>query len=188
VARRWSPSTRVRGAGSTLEAIAALRPLSSGGSHTAGNSPGVNDGAAAVVVASDEAAVARGLEPPGRDPERRLHRRRARAAWPGCPPWPSGIALERAGLAVADVDRFEINEAFASVALNSSRMLGADEERSTSTAVRSPSATRSEPAVRGSSSRSSTSCVASAAASARSGICSGGGQGDAMILEVPAPS
>ena len=173
--------------GSTLEAIAALRPLTPGGSHTAGNSPGINDGAAAVVVASDEEAAARGLEPLAivrsvgytADTPRRLARVPALAI---------GIALERAGLTVADVDRFEINEAFASVALNSSRMLGADEERVN---VHGGAVALGHPI-----GASGALLVVTLVHELRRigggigavGICSGGGQGDAMILEVPAPA
>jgi acetyl-CoA C-acetyltransferase len=173
--------------GSTLEAIAALRPLSSGGSHTAGNSPGVNDGAAAVVVASDAAAAARGLEPLAvirsvgytADTPRRLARVPALAI---------GIALERAGLDVSDVDRFEINEAFASVALNSSRMLGADEDRVN---VNGGAVALGHP-IGASGARLVITLVHElrriGGGIGAVGICSGGGQGDAMILEVPAPS
>ena len=76
-------------------------------------------------------------------------------------------ALEKAGLQPGDIDLWEINEAFASVTLNSIRMLGIDEDASTSTAARSRSATRSAPRARASSAASCTSCAAAAAARLR---------------------
>jgi acetyl-CoA C-acetyltransferase len=113
----------------TLEALAALPPLFvAGGSHTAGNSPGVNDGAGAIVVASEQWAKANGHEPlaailataQSADEFAYLARTPALAA---------RKALAKAGLEPSDVDLWEINEAFASVTLQSIRMLGIDEER-----------------------------------------------------------
>ena len=114
----------------SLEALAALQPLVPGGSHTAGNSPGVNDGAAAVVVASEAEAERRGLQPLAHHPLDGRHRRTAATRWRACRRWRRSIALEKAGLTVADVDRWEINEAFASVA----RQLDADARRRRRTA------------------------------------------------------
>ncbi len=113
----------------SAEKLAALRPVfRAGGSVTAGNSSGLNDGAAAVVVASEEKARALGIEPLG------VFRGSAVA---GVDPRVMGIGpipavrklLERTGVAVADVDLVELNEAFASQSLAVVRELGLDEEK-----------------------------------------------------------
>ena len=113
----------------TLDALAGLKPVfDPEGTTTAGNAPGVNDGASCVIVVSEEFARRRGLEPLATilaqgyvaDDFAYLARTPARAAH---------IALEKAGKSIEDVERVEINEAFASVALNSTRMLGADESK-----------------------------------------------------------
>ncbi|MGW1786616.1 thiolase family protein [Streptomyces sp. NPDC002143] len=113
------------------EKLAALKPLHpeiDGFSITAGNASGVNDGAAAVVVADADLAAAHGLTP--------LATVRAWASV-GVDPVETGLApiaairkaLDRAGLGVADVDLFEVNEAFAAVAVAATRELGLDPER-----------------------------------------------------------
>jgi acetyl-CoA C-acetyltransferase len=113
----------------TVEVLAKLRPV--GGddaTHTAGNAPGVNDGAGAVVVASDEWASKEGRTPIARvlsygtvaDDFAYLARTPAKAA---------KQALDKIGKSAGDVDLWEINEAFASVAINSMRMLGIDEDK-----------------------------------------------------------
>ncbi len=166
-----------------LETLAKLPPLSPDGSHTAGNSPGVNDGAGAVVVATDEWAQKNDREPLARviahaqvaDDYAYLARTPAAAA---------KKALERAGMSADDVDLWEINEAFASVTLNSIRVLGIDEEKVNvnggAVAIGHPIGASGarilgtlvhELRRRG----GGTGCVA---------ICSGGGQGDAVLLEV----
>ncbi len=112
----------------TLESLAALAPLHPeipGFSVTAGNSSGLNDAACALVLTSREYAAAHGLEP--------LATVRSWAS-AGVPPAETGLgptvavpkALDRAGLDVADVALAEINEAFASMAVASSRILGLD--------------------------------------------------------------
>lgn len=116
--------------GSTTEKLAALKPLHpeiDGFSITAGNASGINDGAAAVVVASAELAAAQGIEPMA-----------SILGWAsvGVDPVETGLAnvqvipkaLERAGVALADVSRYEINEAFASVCVATARQLGIDED------------------------------------------------------------
>ena len=111
----------------SLEKLAALRPIMDpDGTTTAGNAPSVNDGAAALVVASEEYARRRGLPV--------LATILSQAAVAGedaylalTPARAGALALERAGRAIDDVARVEVNEAFASVALNSTRLLGADE-------------------------------------------------------------
>ena len=114
----------------TLESLAALRPLHPeipGFSVTAGNSSGLNDAACALVLTSREYAAAHGLEP--------LATIRSWAS-AGVPPAQTGLgptvavpkALDRAGFGTADVALAEINEAFASMAVASSRILGLDHE------------------------------------------------------------
>jgi acetyl-CoA C-acetyltransferase len=168
----------------TQERLAGLPAI--GGpdaTHTAGNSPGVNDGASAVVVASSEWAEANGRQPLGRivgygmiaDEFPYLARTPAKAAQ---------TALAKIGKEPGDVDLWEINEAFASVALNSIRMLGIDEDRVNvnggaialghpigASGGRIIGALVHELQRRG----GGLGCAA---------ICSGGGQGDAILIEV----
>src|SRR5919112_1064188 len=113
----------------SLEKLAALPGLvGKEGSHTAGNSPGVNDGGGALVVASDEWADRNGKQVLA---EVVAHAQTANDfAYLATTPANSALkALDKAGLQPGDIDLWEINEAFASVALNSIRMLGIDEER-----------------------------------------------------------
>jgi 3-oxoadipyl-CoA thiolase len=113
----------------TAEKLATLKPaFREGGTVTAGNSSGINDGAAALVVASEERARALGAEPLGRF---------VASAVAGVDPRVMGIGpvpavrklLERAEVAVDDIDLVELNEAFASQSLVVLRELGLDEER-----------------------------------------------------------
>jgi 3-oxoadipyl-CoA thiolase len=113
----------------TLEKLAALKPaFREGGTLTAGNSSGINDGAAALVVASEEKAVELGIQPLGRF---------VASAVAGVDPRVMGIGpvpavrkvLERAGIDAADLDLVELNEAFASQSLYVIRELGLDPER-----------------------------------------------------------
>jgi acetyl-CoA acetyltransferase family protein len=113
----------------TAEKLAALKPaFRAGGTVTAGNASGLNDGAAAVVVASEERARELGAEPLGRF---------VSSAVAGVDPRVMGIGpvpavqklLTRTGLAVGDVDLWELNEAFASQSLVVQRELGIDDER-----------------------------------------------------------
>jgi 3-oxoadipyl-CoA thiolase len=107
----------------SLEALAKLAPLSPGGSVTAGNASGVNDGAAAVLVASERALTRYGLAPLARI---------SSAAVAGVPPRVMGIGpapatrrlLDRANLRIGEVDLIELNEAFASQSLAVLRLLG----------------------------------------------------------------
>src|SRR6185312_6265496 len=99
-----------------------------GGTVTAGNSSGLNDGAAAVVVASEEKARALGVEPLATF---------AASAVAGVDPRVMGIGpvpavrklLDRTGVAIDDVDLVELNEAFASQSVAVARELGIDAER-----------------------------------------------------------
>jgi len=113
----------------SLEALAKLPGLvGKEGSHTAGNSPGVNDGGGALVVSSEEWAQANGKEALA---EIVAHAQSANdfAYLATTPASAAKKALEKAGLQPGDIDLWEINEAFASVTLNSIRMLGIDEDR-----------------------------------------------------------
>jgi acetyl-CoA C-acetyltransferase len=113
----------------SIEKLAALKPaFREGGTVTAGNSSGINDGAAALVIASEERARALGVEPLGAF---------VGSAVAGVDPRVMGIGpvpavkklLERAGIDVADLDLVELNEAFASQSLVVIRELGLDPER-----------------------------------------------------------
>jgi 3-oxoadipyl-CoA thiolase len=113
----------------TAERLAALKPaFREGGTVTAGNSSGLNDGAAALVLASEEKARALGAQPLGTF---------VASAVAGVDPRVMGIGpipavrklLDRVGLAVADLDVVELNEAFASQSLAVIRELGLDEEK-----------------------------------------------------------
>jgi acetyl-CoA acetyltransferase family protein len=113
----------------TLEKLASLKPaFRTGGTVTAGNSSGLNDGAAAVVVASEEKARALGIESIGTF---------VSSAVAGVDPRVMGIGpvpavrklLERTGITIGDVDLVELNEAFASQSAAVARELGIDEER-----------------------------------------------------------
>jgi acetyl-CoA C-acetyltransferase len=169
---------------STVESLAKLPPI--GGpdaTHTAGNAPGVNDGAGAVVVASEEWAEREGRTAlatvlsygTSADDFAYLARTPAKAA---------KLALEKIGRSPDDVDLWEINEAFASVAINSVRMLGVDEDKVNvnggaialghpigASGARIVGALVHELRRRG----GGLGCAA---------ICSGGGQGDAIVIEV----
>jgi 3-oxoadipyl-CoA thiolase len=113
----------------TVERLAALKPaFRADGTVTAGNASGLNDGAAALVIASEEKARALGVEPLGRF---------VASAVAGVDPRVMGIGpipavrklLDRTGLAASDLDLVELNEAFASQSLQVIRELGLDEER-----------------------------------------------------------
>lgn len=113
-------------ADTSAEALAKLRPaFDPQGSVTAGNAPGVNDGAAALVVTSEEEAEARGLKPLA------TIIATGTSAWDVpylayVPEMAARNALSKAGLSLEDMSVIEINEAFASVALISSARLGID--------------------------------------------------------------
>jgi acetyl-CoA C-acetyltransferase len=172
--------------GSTLETLAKLPGLvGKEGSHTAGNSPGVNDGAGALVLASDEWAAANGREALA---EIVAHAQSANdfAYLATTPASAAKKALAKAGLDAADIDLWEINEAFASVALNSIRELGIDEEQVN---VNGGAVALGHPI-----GASGARIIATLVHELRrrggglgcAAICSGGGQGDAIIIRVPA--
>jgi len=168
----------------TIEKLAELKPVfDPGGTTTAGNAPGVNDGASCVVVTSEEFARRRGLEILATilaqayvaDDFAYLARTPARAGH---------RALEKAGKRIADVERVEINEAFSSVALNSTRMLGADEEIVN---VNGGAVALGHP-IGASGGRIVGTMVhelrRNGGGLGLAAICSGGGQGDALLVEV----
>ena len=169
---------------SSLERLAALPGLvDKQGSHTAGNSPGVNDGAGALVLASQEWARANGKEALA---EIVAHAQSANdfAYLVTTPASAAKKALEKAGLQPGDIDLWEINEAFASVTLNSIRMLGIDEERVN---VNGGAVALGHP-IGASGARILGSLVHElrrrGGGYGCAAICSGGGQGDAVILKV----
>ncbi len=170
--------------GSSLESLAKLPGLvGKEGSHTAGNSPGVNDGGGAIVLASDEWAAANGKEVLG---EIVAHAQSANdfAVLHTTPATAAMKALEKAGLTADQIDIWEINEAFASVTLNSMRMLGIDEDKVN---VNGGAVALGHP-IGASGARIIGSMVLEL--KRRGGgygcaaICSGGGQGDAIIVKV----
>ena len=170
--------------GTTAESLSGLRAV--GGedaTHTAGNAPGVNDGAGALVLASEEWAEANGKTPMATivgygqigDEYACLAKTPALAA---------KAALDRLGKTPADVDLWEVNEAFASVTLNTIKMLDIDPEKMNvnggavalghpigASGARVIGALVRELQRRG----GGLGCAA---------ICSGGGQGDAILVEV----
>jgi acetyl-CoA C-acetyltransferase len=168
----------------TVEVLAKLRAV--GGddaTHTAGNSPGVNDGAGALVVASEEWASENGREVLAgilsygtvADDFPYLAKTPANAA---------KQALEKIGKSPDEVDLWEINEAFASVALNSLRMLGVEEDKVN---VNGGAIALGHPI--GASGARITGALVHELRRRGGGlgvaaICSGGGQGDAIVLEV----
>ena len=170
----------------SLEALAKLPGLvGKDGSHTAGNSPGVNDGAGALVLASYEWAAANGREALG---EIVAHAQSANdfAYLATTPASAARKALAKAGIDARDIDVWEINEAFASVTLNSIRLLGIDEERVN---VNGGAVALGHPI-----GASGARIIGTMVHELRrrggglgcAAICSGGGQGDALIVRVPA--
>jgi acetyl-CoA C-acetyltransferase len=170
----------------TAESLAKLKPaFISEGTITPGNASQLSDGGAALIVMSAERAEGLGLEPladvvaHGMSAERfpYLHT---------VPALAMEAALKKAGLAAGDLGVVEINEAFASVALNAARMLGADEEivnpNGGAVALGHPIG------------MSGARLVLTAAYEMRrrgaeyagAALCGGGGQGDALIIRRPA--
>ena len=168
----------------TFEKLASLRPVfDPDGTTTAGNAPGVNDGASCVVVCSEDWAAARGVEPLARIvghayvAEEFAYLARTPAA-------ASNRVLEAAGRTMDDVARVEINEAFSSVAKQSTRMLGADEE---AVNVNGGAVALGHP-IGASGGRIVGTLVhelrRNGGGLGLAAICSGGGQGDALLVEV----
>ncbi|HEY8408782.1 MAG TPA: acetyl-CoA C-acetyltransferase [Gaiellaceae bacterium] len=168
----------------SLEKLASLKPvMDPEGTVTAGNAPGVNDGASCVIVCSEEFAKRRGLEPLARivaqgyvaDEFAYLARTPANAG---------AQALQKAGKTIGDVKRVEVNEAFSSVALNSVKMLGADPETAN---VNGGAVALGHP-IGASGGRIVGTMInelrRNGGGLGLAAICSGGGQGDALLIEV----
>jgi acetyl-CoA C-acetyltransferase len=168
----------------TLEKLASLKPVfDPEGTTTAGNAPGVTDGASCVVVCSEEWAKERGIEP--------LAYVLGHAYVAGdfaylarTPAQASERVLSGVGRSIDDVARIEINEAFSSVARNSTTMLGADEERVN---VNGGAVALGHP-IGASGGRIVGTLVhelrRNGGGLGLAAICSGGGQGDALLIEV----
>jgi acetyl-CoA C-acetyltransferase len=168
----------------SIEKLAALKPVfDPEGTTTAGNAPGVNDGASALVVVSEEFARRRGLEP--------LATIVSQAyvaddfAYLARTPANSGRkALEKAGKTIEDVERVELNEAFSSVVLNSAAMLGADPEKVN---VNGGAVALGHP-IGASGGRILGTMIyelrRNGGGLGLAAICSGGGQGDALLIQV----
>jgi acetyl-CoA C-acetyltransferase len=173
----------------SMEKLAALNPLHpeiEGFSITAGNSSGLNDGAAAMVLVDSEYASAHGLQPMG-----------VIRSWAssGVPPADTGLgptlaipkALDRAGLSIGDVDLFEINEAFASMCVATTRILGIPHEI---TNVNGSGCSLGHP-IACTGSRMIVTLVSElrrrGGGIGVASMCAGGGMGSATVVEVPAP-
>ncbi len=168
----------------SLEKLGALKPVfDPEGTTTAGNAPGVNDGAGALVITSEAFARERGLEILATilsqgyvaDEFAYLARTPAKAG---------ARALEKAGKTIDDVELVEINEAFSSVSVNSVRMLGADPEKVN---VNGGAVALGHP-IGASGARILGTMVhelrRNGGGLGLAAICSGGGQGDAVLIEV----
>src|SRR5215210_7634393 len=167
----------------TIEKLAKLSPIDEGGTVTVGNAPGVTDGAGALVLASESYAEKRGLEPLGtivahakvaEEPPSLL-----------TVPGNSGkLALHKAGWSAKDLDLVEINEAFAGVAIHSTRILGVNPE---TVNVNGGALALGHP-VGASGARILTTLIYElrrrGGGRGLAAICSGGGQGDAVLVEV----
>jgi acetyl-CoA C-acetyltransferase len=168
----------------SLDRLSSLKPVfDPEGTTTAGNAPGVNDGAGCVIVTSEEFARRRGLEVLATivsqayvaDDFAFLARTPAKAG---------DIALAKAGKSIDDVERVELNEAFSSVVVNSMKMLGADPEKVN---VNGGAVALGHP-IGASGARIVGTMVhdlrRNGGGLGLAAICSGGGQGDALLLEV----
>jgi acetyl-CoA C-acetyltransferase len=168
----------------SLEKLASLKPVfDPEGTTTAGNAPGVNDGAGCVIVTSEEFAERRGLEVLATilsqgyvaDDFAFLARTPAKAG---------ELALAKAGKSIDDVERVELNEAFSSVVVNSIKMLGADPDKVN---VNGGAVALGHP-IGASGARIVGTLVhdlrRNGGGLGLAAICSGGGQGDALLLQV----
>jgi acetyl-CoA C-acetyltransferase len=168
----------------SYEKLARLPPVfDPEGTTTAGNAPGVNDGAGALVVTSEEFARKRGLEVLATivsqayvaDDFAYLARTPAKAG---------AAALAKAGKKIGDVERVELNEAFASVALNSAKLLDVDPDKVN---VNGGAVALGHP-IGASGARILGTMIyelrRNGGGLGLAAICSGGGQGDALLIEV----
>ncbi len=171
-------------ADTSLEALSKLKPVfQENGSVTAGNAPGVNDGAAAVIVTSEEHAKERGWKPMATIVGH------ATSAWDVpylayTPQLAAEAALKKTGLKLSDMEVVEINEAFASVALISARRLGLNPDDINPNG----GAVAIGHAIGATGARLVTTLIHElrrrGGGYGLAAICSGGAQGDAMILKV----
>ena len=160
-----------------------MRPaFREGGTVTAGNASTLNDGAACLVLASEQMAAELGATPLARV---------VATGVAGVDPAVMGIgpipairrALAAAGLELEQIDLIEINEAFAAQVLACAASSGSTKSASTSTAARSRSAIRSAARAPGCSPRSPGSCDGAAARYGIAALCVGVGQGLATVIE-----
>ena len=167
----------------SLEKLANLKPIDEGGTLTAGNAPGVTDGAGALVLASESFAKRRGLEPLGT-----IVAHAKVAEEPPClltvPGNAGKLALQKAGWSADDLDLVEINEAFAGVAVHSTEILGVSEEIVN---VNGGAVSLGHP-IGASGARILMTLLYElkrrGGGRGLAAICSGGGQGDAVLVEV----
>lgn len=171
--------------GTSLEKLAKLRPaFGADGTVTAGNAPGVNDGACAFVVMSDEKA-----EQLGKTPMAVVHGHAEVAVeaenFPETPGLVINKLLEKTGHAKDEIDLFEVNEAFAVVSLASGKIAGIDLEKVN---VNGGAVALGHP-IGASGSRIILTLIHElmrrGGGLGIAAICSGGGQGDAILIEVP---
>ena len=167
----------------TLEKLASLKPIDEGGTVTAGNAPGVTDGAGALVLAGESFAKRRNLEPLGAIV---AHAKVAEEP-PNLLTVPGNagkLALEKAGWKAEELDLVEINEAFAGVAIHSTRILDVNPEIVN---VNGGALALGHP-VGASGARILATLVYElgrrGGGRGLAAICSGGGQGDAVLVEV----
>lgn len=171
--------------GTTVEKLAALRPaFDKDGTITAGNAPGVNDGASAVVVMSDEKAKELNKTPLATILG---HAEVAVEAkdFPQTPGLVINRLLEKTGVSKEEIDLYEINEAFAVVALASGQIADIDEEKIN---VNGGAVALGHP-IGASGNRIILTLIHElkrrGGGKGIAAICSGGGQGDAVLIEVP---
>ncbi|RNA67850.1 acetyl-CoA C-acetyltransferase [Alteribacter keqinensis] len=171
-------------ADTSVEKLAKLKPVfGADGTITAGNAPGVNDGAAALVVMDEAKAKERGLEPLATiightqlavEPEN----------FPKTPGLVINKLLEKTGKSLSDIDLFEVNEAFAAVSLASGKIADLDPEKVN---VNGGAVALGHPI-----GASGTRVILTLAYELKrrgggigiASICSGGGQGDAIMIQV----
>ncbi|SDP76775.1 acetyl-CoA C-acetyltransferase [Halobacillus aidingensis] len=169
----------------TVEALAKLRPVfDKTGTITAGNAPGVNDGACAMLLMSDEKAEELGAETLATI---LAHDEIAVEAqdFPQTPGLVINKLLKKAGKSIEEIDLFEVNEAFAAVSLASGKIAGLDHEKVN---VNGGAVALGHPI--GASGARILLTLAHELKRRGGGlgiaaICSGGGQGDAVLIEVP---
>lgn len=169
----------------SVEKLAKLAPVfNSDGTITAGNAPGVNDGAAALVLMSEERA-----QREGRTPQAVVLAHAAIAMeakdFPKTPGFVINDLLKKTGKSLEEIDLFEINEAFAAVALTSSRIANLDPEKVN---VNGGAVAFGHP-IGASGARIILTLMHElmrrGGGVGIAAICSGGGQGDAVMIEVP---